>query len=72
MPVVGLVVPSGLTFNPDGQCIYYTMAAIFIGNEFLRRYHTRLVFAALLLFFSIYSYTILLPPHQPDRQVMQG
>lgn len=25
-PVVGLVVPSGLTFNPDGQCIYYTMA----------------------------------------------
>lgn len=24
--VVGLVVPSGVTFNPDGQCIYYTMA----------------------------------------------
>ncbi|KFX81174.1 C4-dicarboxylate transporter, partial [Ralstonia solanacearum] len=24
-PVVGLVVPAGLTFNPDGQCIYYTM-----------------------------------------------
>ncbi len=23
-PVVGLVIPSGLTFNPDGQCIYYT------------------------------------------------
>jgi hypothetical protein len=38
------------------------MAAIFIGNEFLRRYHTRLVFAALLLFFSIYSYAILLVP----------
>ena len=30
--VVGLVVPSGLTFNPDGQCIYYTMAAIFIAQ----------------------------------------
>jgi len=25
-------VPSGLTFNPDGQCIYYTMAAIFIAQ----------------------------------------
>ncbi|WP_345944770.1 dicarboxylate/amino acid:cation symporter [Variovorax sp. dw_954] len=31
-PVVGLVVPAGLTFNPDGQCIYYTMAAIFIAQ----------------------------------------
>jgi aerobic C4-dicarboxylate transport protein len=31
-PVVGLVVPSGLTFNPDGQCIYYTLAAIFIAQ----------------------------------------
>jgi aerobic C4-dicarboxylate transport protein len=31
-PVVGLVVPSGLTFNPDGQCIHYTMAAIFIAQ----------------------------------------
>ncbi|KDB51082.1 Na+/H+ dicarboxylate symporter [Sphaerotilus natans subsp. natans DSM 6575] len=31
-PVVGLVVPSGLTFNPDGQCIYYTMAAIFVAQ----------------------------------------
>jgi aerobic C4-dicarboxylate transport protein len=30
--VVGLVVPSGLTFNPDGQCIYYTMAAIFVAQ----------------------------------------
>jgi aerobic C4-dicarboxylate transport protein len=29
-PVVGLVVPAGVTFNPDGQCIYYTLAAIFI------------------------------------------
>ncbi|UIF84873.1 dicarboxylate/amino acid:cation symporter [Cupriavidus sp. UYPR2.512] len=31
-PVVGLVVPSGLTFNPDGQCIYYAMAAIFVAQ----------------------------------------
>ena len=60
----------------SGFCVFYirsasltsswpfllAMAAIFIGNEFLRRYHTRLVFAALLLFFSIYSYAILLVP----------
>jgi aerobic C4-dicarboxylate transport protein len=26
------VIPSGVTFNPDGQCIYYTMAAIFIAQ----------------------------------------
>lgn len=31
-PVVGLLVPAGLTFNPDGQCIYYTMAAIFVAQ----------------------------------------
>jgi aerobic C4-dicarboxylate transport protein len=31
-PVVGLVVPSGVTFNPDGQCIYYTLAAIFVAQ----------------------------------------
>jgi aerobic C4-dicarboxylate transport protein len=31
-PLVGLVIPSGVTFNPDGQCIYYTMAAIFIAQ----------------------------------------
>jgi aerobic C4-dicarboxylate transport protein len=29
---VGLVVPAGIVFNPDGQCIYYTMAAIFIAQ----------------------------------------
>lgn len=60
----------------SGFCVFYirsasvtsswpfllAMAAIFIANEFLRRYHTRLVFAALLLFFSIYSYSILLVP----------
>jgi aerobic C4-dicarboxylate transport protein len=31
-PVVGLVIPAGVTFNPDGQCIYYTMSAIFIAQ----------------------------------------
>lgn len=31
-PVVGLIVPSGLAFNPDGQCIYYTMAAVFVAQ----------------------------------------
>ncbi|QEU03979.1 dicarboxylate/amino acid:cation symporter [Pseudomonas oryzihabitans] len=31
-PVAGLVIPSGLTFNPDGQAIYYTIAAIFIAQ----------------------------------------
>ena len=31
-PVVGLVLPAGLTFNADGQCIYFTMAAIFIAQ----------------------------------------
>jgi uncharacterized membrane protein YwaF len=60
----------------SGFCVFYirsasvtsswpfllAMAAIFIGNEYLRRYHSRLVFAALLLFFSIYSYAILLVP----------
>jgi len=38
------------------------VAAIFIGNEYLRRYHARLVFAALLFFFAVYSYAILLVP----------
>lgn len=31
-PVAGMVIPSGLTFNPDGQAIYYTIAAIFIAQ----------------------------------------
>ncbi len=38
------------------------MAAIFIGNEYMRRYHARLVFSALLFFFVLYSYAILLVP----------
>lgn len=27
-----VIIPSGLTFNPDGQAIYYTIAAIFIAQ----------------------------------------
>jgi len=60
----------------SGFCVFYirsasvtsswpfllAMAAIFIGNEYMRRYHARLVFSALLFFFAIYSYAILLLP----------
>jgi hypothetical protein len=60
----------------SGFCVFYirsasltsswpfllAMAAIFIGNEYMRRYHARLVFAALLFFFALYSYAILLVP----------
>jgi hypothetical protein len=38
------------------------MAAIFIGQEYFREYASRLVFGALLFFFSVYSYAILLVP----------
>lgn len=31
-PVVGLVIPTGYTFNLDGTCIYLTMAAVFIAQ----------------------------------------
>jgi len=31
-PVVGLVVPTGYSFNLDGSCIYFTMGAIFIAQ----------------------------------------
>ncbi|MDB5980998.1 MAG: C4-dicarboxylate transporter, partial [Pseudomonas sp.] len=31
-PVAGMMIPAGLTFNPDGQAIYYTIAAIFIAQ----------------------------------------
>lgn len=60
----------------SGFCVFYIrsaaigaswpfllfMAAIFIGNEVFRRYHARLVFSALLFFFALYSYAILLVP----------
>ncbi|MSU73047.1 MAG: dicarboxylate/amino acid:cation symporter [Opitutus sp.] len=31
-PVVGIVVPSGYSFNLDGTCIYLTMAALFLAQ----------------------------------------
>ena len=31
-PVVGLVLPAGYTFNPDGTAIYLTMATLFIAQ----------------------------------------
>jgi hypothetical protein len=60
----------------SGFCVFYirsasitsswpfllAMAAIFIGNEYMRRYHARLVFSGLLFFFALYSYSILLVP----------
>src|SRR5581483_9672836 len=60
----------------SGFCVFYIrsasiasswpfllfMAAVFIGNEYFHHYHSRLVFVALLLFFSLYSYAIMLVP----------
>ncbi len=60
----------------SGFCVFYirsasitsswpfllALAAIFIGNEYMRRYHARLVFSGLLFFFALYSYAILLVP----------
>lgn len=33
-PVVGLVLPTGYSFNLDGTCVYLTMAALFIAQAF--------------------------------------
>ena len=30
--VVGLVIPTGYSFNLDGTCIYLTMAAVFLAQ----------------------------------------
>jgi aerobic C4-dicarboxylate transport protein len=46
---VGLVVPAGIVLNPDGQCIYYTMAAIFIAQAT----NTRLTLADILILFGV-------------------
>jgi hypothetical protein len=60
----------------SGFCVFYIrsasifaswpyllfMAGIFVGQEVFRHYHSRLVFVALLLFFSVYSYAIMLVP----------
>jgi aerobic C4-dicarboxylate transport protein len=31
-PVVGLVLPTGYTFNADGTCIYLTLATVFVAQ----------------------------------------
>ena len=31
-PIVGLVMPAGITFNPDGSAIYLSLAALFISQ----------------------------------------
>lgn len=38
------------------------LLAFLVGNEVFRRYHARLVFVSLLLFFALYSYSIFLVP----------
>ncbi len=51
-PVVGLVLPTGYTFNLDGTCIYLTMAALFIAqacNVPLTFWHKLGVLGVLLL-----------------------
>ncbi len=51
-PVVGLVLPTGYTFNADGTCIYLTMAAIFIAqatNTPLTLWHQIVILGVLLL-----------------------
>lgn len=51
-PVVGFVVPTGYAFNPDGQCIYYTMASLFIAQAYgidLTFWHLALLLGVLML-----------------------
>jgi len=38
------------------------LAAIFVGNELFKHYHSRLVFTAVLLFFALFSYAIVTVP----------
>jgi hypothetical protein len=38
------------------------LAAILLGNEILKRYHSRLVFTAILFFFALFSYTTVTLP----------
>ena len=50
--VVGLVIPTGYSFNLDGTCIYLTMAAIFLAqatNTDLTLWHQLGIIAILLL-----------------------
>ncbi|NNV02848.1 C4-dicarboxylate transporter DctA [Brevibacillus sp. MCWH] len=52
-PVVGFVVPTGYAFNPDGQCIYYTMASLFIAQA----YGINLTFWQVLTLFGVLMLT---------------
>lgn len=50
--VVGLVIPTGYTFNLDGTCIYLTMAAVFLAqatNTHLTLWHQIVMLVVLLL-----------------------
>ena len=50
--VVGLVIPTGYSFNLDGTCIYLTLAAVFIAqatNTSLDLWHQIVLLAVLLL-----------------------
>lgn len=50
--VVGITIPSGLTFNPDGQCIYYTLGALFVAqacNVHLTLMDTAIVLGVLMV-----------------------
>src|SRR4051794_21501674 len=38
------------------------LAAIFLGNEIFKHYHSRLAFAAMLFFFALYSYCVVTVP----------
>lgn len=38
------------------------LLAFLVGNEVFRRYHARLIFASLLLFFALYSYAVFVVP----------
>ena len=38
------------------------LAAIFIGNELFKKYHSQLVFTAVLYFFALFSYAIVTVP----------
>jgi Na+/H+-dicarboxylate symporter len=50
-PVVGLVLPGALTFNPDGSAIYFSIAAVFIAAAF---FSFHLLFAYLADLISIH------------------
>jgi len=74
--ILMLVIQFALGCLLSGFCVFYirsasltsswpfllALVAIFIGNEYLRRYHSRLVFVALLFYFALYSYAILFVP----------